>query len=110
MATTNTQMVEALRGLLYDNGPESNGKASGIAAHIVAEHDMFGDSLTHVSLSREELATVLAALRHYQSCGYGDPAEREDEIHEIATDGGDLTSLDEADIDELCARLNGGEA
>lgn len=60
-------------------------------------------------LTREELATVLAALRHYQNCGYGDPMEREDAIHEIATDGGDLTSLDDVGINELCERLNGAE-
>lgn len=125
MAATNHDLVEALRGLLYDKGPAENGAASVRAARFVAEYDtstsadravarvfdrMMKDleSSTLAALSREELATVLAALRHYQSCGYGDPMEREEDIHEIATSGGDLTSLDDAGIDELCERLNGG--
>jgi hypothetical protein len=52
-------------------------------------------------------ATILAALRYYQEQGLGDPANRSDEIHEIATNAGlVLASLDDQGIDALCDRLN----
>lgn len=57
-------------------------------------------------LSREELATILAALRYYQSMGLGDPLSRPDDIHWIATDNDQLTSLAAEDIDRLCEHLN----
>lgn len=60
-----------------------------------------------MTVSRGELATILAALRTYQEAGYGDPDRRPDAIHEIAA--GDLwTSLDDAGIDDLCERINCG--
>ncbi len=52
-----------------------------------------------------ELATILAALRYYQQQGLGDPANRPNEIHEIAADC--VSSLDDAGIDALCERING---
>lgn len=57
------------------------------------------------TLNPAELATILAALRHYQATGQGDPDNRTDAIHEIATDG-DAVSLDDAGIDALCEHLN----
>lgn len=57
-------------------------------------------------LTFEELSTILAALRFYQENGQGDPANRSDDIHDIATDGGEITSLDDAGIDVLCERIN----
>jgi hypothetical protein len=54
----------------------------------------------------EELGTVLAALRHYQIAGLGDPANRTDALHDIATAGDTLISLDGEGIDALCERLN----
>ena len=54
----------------------------------------------------DEMATILAALRYYQRHGQGDPFKRSDAIHDIATNGGKLTSLDDAAIDALCERLN----
>lgn len=56
--------------------------------------------------SAEEHATILAALRFYQKHGQGDPANRSDDVHAIATDDGDLISLDEHGIDQLCEKLN----
>lgn len=109
MATSNRELIELLRGMLYDRGPQANGEIAARAARAVAEHDIDASNYTGVSLNREELATVLAALRHYQNCGYGDPIEREEDIHQIATDGDNLTSLDDEGINELCERLNGGE-
>lgn len=34
------ELIELLRGLLYDRGPEANGIATRKAASVVAEHDM----------------------------------------------------------------------
>lgn len=59
-----------------------------------------------LSVTSAELATILAALRYYQVKGFGDPANRNDAIHDIATDGGTIISLDDAGIDALCERLN----
>jgi hypothetical protein len=61
---------------------------------------------TVAHLTAPELATILAALRHYQQTGQGDPANRADMIHNIATDNGRLVSLDSSGIDDLCNRIN----
>lgn len=54
-----------------------------------------------------EHATILAALRFYQRAGMGEPDNRSDEIHDIATNCGAVTSsLDEDGINELCERIN----
>jgi glycosyltransferase A (GT-A) superfamily protein (DUF2064 family) len=58
------------------------------------------------TLDRQELATVLAALRYYQEQGMGEPANRSDAIHEIATDGGEVVSVDADGIDTLCEKIN----
>jgi hypothetical protein len=47
----------------------------------------------------------LAALRFYQQEGQGEPDNREDDIHDIATDGDRDISLDDDGIDDLCDRL-----
>jgi hypothetical protein len=57
-------------------------------------------------VSEQDLATVLAALRFYQEHGQGDPANRSDQIHDLATNCDQVVSLDEDGIDELCERLN----
>jgi hypothetical protein len=63
-----------------------------------------------MKFTREELGTVLAALRFWQSQGMADdPSIRPNGLHEIATDCDKLTSLCGDDIDELCERLNDGE-
>lgn len=59
-----------------------------------------------MKITNQERDTILAALRFYQSKGLGDPANRPDEIHDIATCGGEGISLDDAGIDDLCERLN----
>lgn len=58
-----------------------------------------------LSVDKPEFNTILAALRYYQWNGLGDPANRSNDIHEIAIDGDEI-SLDEAAIDALCERLN----
>ena len=62
--------------------------------------------MTIAALEAAELATVLAALRFYQEEGRGDPANRSDAIHDIATACDEVTSLDASAIDALCERLN----
>ena len=62
--------------------------------------------MQNVSVSDEQLAAILAALRTYQQLGYSDPNQRPDDIHDIATDGDTLVSLDDEGIDELCDLLN----
>lgn len=58
-------------------------------------------------LNDAQHATVLAALRFYQQKGMGDPFNRSDDIHELATNGGEVfSSLDDAGIDELCESIN----
>ncbi len=59
-----------------------------------------------ITVSPAEHATILAALRFYQESGMGDPANRSDAIHDIATCLDEVISLDEADIDDLYEKLN----
>ena len=59
-----------------------------------------------MKLNDAQLATVLAALRYYQGHGLGDPTDRPLHIHDIATDGDTISSLNSEGIDELCELLN----
>ncbi len=59
-----------------------------------------------ISVESADLATILAALRYYQQEGQGEPSNRSDEIHVIATDGDTHVPLDAAGIDALCERIN----
>jgi hypothetical protein len=61
---------------------------------------------TDTALNQSERATILAALRFYQESGMGDPTNRSEEIHAIATNNDELTSLDDDGIDDLCTRIN----
>jgi hypothetical protein len=61
------------------------------------------------SLTVQEIATILGALRLYQSQGFADhPENRPDWLHAIVTRLDDDTSLDGAGVDGLCERLNLG--
>lgn len=60
-------------------------------------------------LEGAEVNTILAALRYYQENGQGEPDNRSNAIHDIATNIGEDISLDVDAIDELCERLNCGE-
>lgn len=57
----------------------------------------------------QALHTILAALRTYQELGYGDPDNRPNDIHELATNGGDQISMDDEGVEELCQMLNFGD-
>lgn len=61
-----------------------------------------------ISIDGSAHATLLAALRFYQQKGQGDPGNRSDEIHDLATNGEQEISLDEEGIDGLCQALNFG--
>lgn len=52
--------------------------------------------------------TILAALRYYQRAGQGDPKNRCDDIHQIATNSGQNVSLNAVAIDGICDDLNTG--
>lgn len=56
-------------------------------------------------LTARELATILAALRHWQTA----LPESAEVFEDIATDGGRVAPLTVVEIDELCIRLNCGE-
>ncbi|WP_321820886.1 MULTISPECIES: hypothetical protein [unclassified Burkholderia] len=56
--------------------------------------------------SDQDRNTILAALRFYQQHGMGEPANRSEAIHDIATNGGEDVSMNDAGIDELCERVN----
>jgi len=64
------------------------------------------DSTFTLTITDQDLHTILAALRVYQEEGMGDPSMRSDAIHDIATNGGDQISMDDAGIDDLCERIN----
>lgn len=59
-----------------------------------------------IDLDNADRNTILAALRHYQREGMGEPCNRPLWLHDIATDEGNDTSLDAAGIDDLCERIN----
>lgn len=114
------QKVAALLGAIDQASIEGDGPVTSleVATAVVELRDAFdadnepssdvggSDTPGAVRLILEEVATVLAALRFYRQKGLGDPDNRSDDIHDIATDGGDLTSLDADGIDDLCERLN----
>lgn len=59
-----------------------------------------------VLLSHAELATLRAALRLYRDEGCGDPSNRTDDIHDIATDcDAVMASLDDSGIEALDGSL-----
>lgn len=71
--------------------------------------------MTTATLNSRELATVLAALRHWADAREMEPLDdgvhwRESWEHleesYIATDGGEFEPLGTEEIDELCMRLN----
>jgi hypothetical protein len=86
----------------------SRGTTNGIPPGTTVNIQEIGreDDWLNISLTRQERATLSAALRYYQHEGQGEPCNRSDDIHDLATCGGDEISLDDAGIDELCAQLN----
>lgn len=56
------------------------------------------------TLGQDELNTIAAALKYYKKCGQGDPFNRSDETHELAT-AHDQISLNEEGIETLIQRI-----
>lgn len=59
--------------------------STSLETHLIPDSRTDMTRLENRSLDGQEVATILAALRHYKRTGQGDPANRTDEIHEIAT-------------------------
>lgn len=68
-------------------------------------YDRRADGLTGLAFDAPELATLMAALQHYQDDGCGDPENRTDAVHEYAAPGHVMSSLDAAGISELQERI-----
>lgn len=56
----------------------------------------------------EDLHAIIAALRFWQRSGMCDPNNRDDEMHDLCTNGDEVTSLSEEGIDQLVMNLNMG--
>ncbi|NRC54187.1 hypothetical protein [Neoaquamicrobium sediminum] len=89
--------------LAIENGTEEGKRIARVELQRMAK---LADMVKRAPLDAQELATVLAALRFYQESGMGDPGNRSNAIHEIATNGDSVVSLDADAIDALCERLN----
>lgn len=58
--------------------------------------------MTVITLDERQLATVLAALRHWQAT----PSEHTMDLNAIATNEDEFAALDLEEIDELCEEIN----
>jgi len=56
-------------------------------------------------MTRQELATVLAALRYYRNGGQGEAANRDHRTGELASDFGAVVPMDTAQVEALFTRL-----
>ena len=89
------------------NGAENFCVARGLwsranSVEIAVDHPL--DAGDH-KLNNREMATVLSALRYWQREGLRSTGGE----HDIASDTGHLAPLTSAEIDTLCARLNGDQ-
>lgn len=63
-------------------------------------------SVGGLDMDATDQATILAALTYYRENGMGEPANRSDHIHEIATGMDDsVISMDDAGLDDLIVRV-----
>lgn len=58
------------------------------------------------AVSDEERHTVIAALRFWQQQGMCDPKNRSDDFQDLATNGDEVTSLCDEELDALVENLN----
>jgi hypothetical protein len=58
------------------------------------------------AVSDEERHTVIAALRFWQQQGMCDPNNRSDDFQDLATNGDEVTSLCDEELDALVENLN----
>lgn len=59
-----------------------------------------------VRIKRAELATILAALRHWQNALEANGGHPPADLFDTATEAGRFLRLNTRQIDEICARLN----
>lgn len=57
------------------------------------------------NIDAQDKATIRAALRFYQKEGMGDPVNRADDIHDLATDNDNVISHDSGGIDVLIKKI-----
>lgn len=57
------------------------------------------------ALNGQDKATIRAALRFYQKEGMGEPANRADDIHDLATDNDNVVSHDSRGIRALIKKI-----
>lgn len=57
------------------------------------------------NINKAERATILGALRFYQSRFLNGPRPAPNDIFQIVTDCNTLVALTEAEVDELCEKL-----
>ena len=62
--------------------------------------------MIRINVSDQEFHTIVSALRFYQEKGQGDPGNRSDWIHDLATNGDNTVSLDAIGIDDFTERIN----
>jgi hypothetical protein len=62
--------------------------------------------MIRINVSDQEFHTIVAALRFYQEKWQGDPGNRSDWIHDLATNGDNTVSLDTIGIDDLTEQIN----
>jgi hypothetical protein len=102
--------VETALQIILGNASRLNG-AWGVSYVDIAaksEAEPADGSTTH-TLSDREHATVLAALRYWQAAGANGDLRYNDEMIDIATNGGTVTECTDEDVDALCERLNCGD-
>lgn len=63
-------------------------------------------SLQLPPVEEEDLHTIIAALNYYYNGGQGEPQNRSEAIHDLATNGGECISRDAEGIDALIVLLN----
>lgn len=82
-----------------------------IGREMVSRYNKFEGAAANgeelVALDEQERATIAAALRFYRDEGMGDPSNRSDLIHDIATAGDRTISLDADAIEKLESRIAG---
>ncbi len=54
-----------------------------------------------LQLTQDEYNNVVAAVRHWQESGMCEPENRPENLHDIATDGGEGQSLSDAEMDSM---------
>lgn len=65
--------------------------------------------MINISVDEQQFHTIIAALCFYQEYRQVEPSRRTDWIHELATNGDEVTSLDGEGVDTLVNQINTAE-